>query len=237
MYVAPTPPTIASLPKSPSLAAAAASAGGVPSPSSTLPAVLTTTTSSGRDISGDFAVSPFLLLPDSFGDIYMGEVFSAYIAAVNGVQDSALFQVTLSIRLQTTNNVYELGDVRPSPGAISGQAKVLAPNESTDVVVRHKLNELGSHTLRATVSYMVNRSNEVKTLRKFYRFNVLQPLNVVSTCSELGNKIMVQCVISNLAKSPIYLEEVSRSKRSFKITTANGENIVIDFYPCTCTLW
>ena len=34
---------------------------------------------SGARKNADFAVSPFLLLPDNFGDIYTGELFSAYI--------------------------------------------------------------------------------------------------------------------------------------------------------------
>jgi hypothetical protein len=74
--------------------------------------------------STDFAVSPFLLLPDSFGDIYVGEVFSAYIAVVNGNQEAPYDEVSLAIRLQTTNATTDLVDTRASSGMSGGQAKV-----------------------------------------------------------------------------------------------------------------
>ena len=52
-----------------------------------------------------FPLSPFLLLPDSFGDIYTGEKFSAYIAVVNGHQNISFSNLSLSVRLQTSSMV------------------------------------------------------------------------------------------------------------------------------------
>jgi trafficking protein particle complex subunit 13 len=156
----------------------------------------------------DFAISPFLLLPDSFGDIYVGENFSAYIAVVNGNPDGSLTQVTLSVRLQTANNTHDLTDSRPRPGEFSGTAKVLNPNESVDVVVKHTLTELGTHTLRVSVQYFSRYFTEPKTLRKFYRFNVLQPLQITSVGYDLGSKFLVQSVITNTTKSPVFIEDV-----------------------------
>lgn len=166
---------------------------------------------SGARKNADFAVSPFLLLPDSFGDIYTGELFSAYIAVVNGNQDSHFTQVTLSVRLQTKNATHDLLDCRPVIGEVSGEAKVLNPNEAVDVVVKHTLTELGTHTLRVSVQYSSRYFIETKTLRKDYRFNVLQPLEIKTTCTDIGDRILVQCLITNTTKSPLYLEEVSFS--------------------------
>lgn len=164
---------------------------------------------SGARKNADFAVSPFLLLPDNFGDIYTGELFSAYIAVVNGNQDSLFTQVTLSVRLQTTNATHDLLDCRPEIGEVSGEAKVLNPNEAVDVVVKHTLTELGTHTLRVSVQYSSRYFSETKTLRKFYRFNVLQPLEIKTTATDIGDRILLQCLIINTTKSPLYLEEVS----------------------------
>ena len=85
---------------------------------------------------------------------------------------------------------------------------MLNPNDFVDVVVRHTLTELGTHTLRVSVQYYSRQSAEPKTLRKFYRFNVLQPLKVVSHVIDAGSQFLVQCAVTNATKSPVFLEEV-----------------------------
>ena len=203
--------------------------------SSTIPPVITqmdnssslllSSSSSNNRINGsngsDFSISPFLLLPDSFGDIYTGEKFSAYIAVVNGIQDSAFHQVSLAVRLQTANATFDLYDCRASDGIISGQSKILNPNENIDMVVQHTLTELGIHTLRVSVQYISNRSNEPKTLRKFYRFNVLQPINILSSAHESNDKIMIQSKLTNLTKSPLYIDEAKLIPTSHNINVIN----------------
>ena len=55
---------------------------------------------------------------------------------------------------------------------------------------------------------------ELKTLRKFYRFNVLQPLVVRACARELelgaagGNRVAVQVMIKNSAQTPVLLEDI-----------------------------
>lgn len=162
-----------------------------------------------RECTSDFTLSQFILLPDSFGDIYLGEVFAAYISVVNGVDTS--YTVSLSARLQTLNATHDLFDSRAVAADSSG-AKTLKTHESVDMVVQHPLSELGTHTLRVLVSYTDTATNESKTLRKFYRFNVLNPLKILGTCYNLGEKLMVQSQVVNMTKSPIYVEKVCTIK-------------------------
>eukprot|EP01038_Epipyxis_sp_PR26KG_P012552 gene12552-16832_t len=159
----------------------------------------------------DLNLSPYLLLPDSFGEIYCGEKFSAYIAVVNGYPRVSFYQVSLAIRLQTASTVYDLYDIRIAPNTPIAvhQTKVLNCNETSDIIVQQYLNELGTHTLRVTVQYLTSPTSEPKTLRKFYRFNVLQPLILMSTFMEINDKPMVQCQVTNSTKSPIYIEELN----------------------------
>jgi hypothetical protein len=158
----------------------------------------------------DFLLSQYLLLPDSFGDIYLGELFSAYVSVVNGIQDTTYQQVTLSIRLQTLNAAHDLYDSRPVEGIPSCSAKQLGPNQTLDAVVQHTLSELGTHTLRVSVVYTDPKTGEVnKSLRKFYRFNVLNPINIVIACVELYDRYMVQCQVQNTTKIMLFLEDVS----------------------------
>lgn len=164
----------------------------------------------------DHSLSSHILLPDSFGDIYLGEKFSAYVAVVNGFANFPFYQVTLSVRLQTNTAVLDLYDIRATAANVGQNVttSVLNFNESSDIIVQHTLNELGTHTLRVSVSYtltspLYGSQGEVKTLRKFYRFNVLHPLAITSHFREIANLPMVQCQVTNATKSPIFIEEVN----------------------------
>lgn len=187
-----------------------------------------------RPFGAEFTLSSHLILPDSFGDIYLGEKFSAYVAIVNGFPQVPFYSVSLSVRLQTTTTVIDLNDIRPnnttankstatsttfSTGPTSSSltiAPIVSFNDSLDVIVSHILNELGTHTLRVSVQYTLQpNSNDVKTLRKFYRFNVLQPLVVLSSFREVNHKPMVQCQVTNVTKSPIFVDEVRNAQSNF----------------------
>eukprot|EP01039_Chlorochromonas_danica_P005019 gene5019-5511_t len=163
----------------------------------------------------EFTLSSHLLLPDSFGDIYIGEKFSAYIGVVNGFVNIPFYNVRLTVRLQTATQVVDLADSRTGSNASSSLSNILGYNDSSEVVIQYHLSELGTHTLRVSVQYSLAYNAEIKTLRKFYRFNVLNPLLVLSSYMEVNQMPMVQCQVTNSTKSPIYLEEmtfVSRDK-------------------------
>eukprot|EP01033_Poteriospumella_lacustris_P003038 gene3038-2223_t len=162
----------------------------------------------------DFTLSSHMLLPDSFGDIYLGEKFTAYVAIVNGFPQVPFHNVSLSVRLQTETTVVELQDTRPTNQILNQQHKtsvfpILNHNDSCDVLIQHVLNELGTHTLRVSVQYSLFPGGEIKSMRKFYRFNVLLPLVLLSSFREIDHKPMVQCQITNSTKSPVFIEEIT----------------------------
>jgi hypothetical protein len=53
----------------------------------------------------------------------------------------------------------------------------LPPDRGIDAIVSHALEEAGQHILRVEVSYATTDGG-AKTMRKFYRFNVSNPLNI-----------------------------------------------------------
>ena len=157
----------------------------------------------------DLALTNFLMLPDSFGDIYLGELFSAYVSVVNGVHDAPFIDAQLSVRLQTASSTHDLYDMRSPSGQISPSVPhTLAPNEFCDTIVQHALSVVGTHTLRVSVQYVESKSGEQKTLRKFYRFNVLNPVLISSTVLDLGNRFVVQAQLTNCTRTMLNIEEV-----------------------------
>ncbi|KAF0721361.1 hypothetical protein AaE_010080 [Aphanomyces astaci] len=128
----------------------------------------------------EFALSNMLLLPDSFGNIYLGETFSSYISVINQFACD-LNQVGLTAKLQTPTTRSDLTDKRELRGGTTppvNPAAVLSAGSNLDMAVEFELSEVGVHTLRVGVSYLDPLTNEPKSLRKFYRFQVLNPLTI-----------------------------------------------------------
>lgn len=192
--------------------------------------------------SDNFFLTPYLLFPDSFGDIYCGEVFSAYISIVNGSAYNNMKLVSMSVRLQGSNNVHDLKDIysssceantsksvndgaAPSETAASSTVlNVLDREEHFDTVVKHRLDELGVQILRVSIQYIsgdIDSGNKVETLRKFYRFNVIQPVEMTDykEISFYNNDTKerittVQNKATNLTKAHLFVEKNTLSKLS-----------------------
>lgn len=62
--------------------------------------------------------------------------------------------------------------------------------------------------MKVFVNYSINRG-ESKLIKKFYRFNVVEPLNITSAVRFVKDKIVVQLELINKCKHCIVLENVS----------------------------
>ena len=62
----------------------------------------------------------------------------------------------------------------------------ISPGKALDTIVSHSLEESGQHILRVEVGYM-SGDGSVKTLRKFYRFHVSNPLVIRETTFHSSN--------------------------------------------------
>ena len=60
------------------------------------------------------------------------------------------------------------------------------PETGIDAIVAHALEEPGQHILRVEVGYGAG-DGTIKTLRKFYRFQVTSPLNIRQECFRTGD--------------------------------------------------
>ncbi|KAF1314585.1 hypothetical protein FI667_g16576, partial [Globisporangium splendens] len=158
----------------------------------------------------EFAMSSMLILPDSFGEIFLGNTFSSYISVINQYACD-LRDVGLTVNIQCANDRVDLHDNRYArTGKLppANPAKVLLAGSSLDMVVDYPLNQIGNHVLRVGVSYVDPISNEQKSLRKFYRFAVQNPLVINFKQSKLLDESLVEAQIRNVSKLPLFIDSI-----------------------------
>ncbi|KAF4036508.1 hypothetical protein GN244_ATG11214 [Phytophthora infestans] len=162
----------------------------------------------------EFALSSMLILPDSFGEIFLGNTFSSYISVINPYT-CELRDVGLSANIQCANDRVELHDNRyartgklPPPNPVA----MLPAGSSLDMVVDYPLNLVGNHVLRVGVAYVDPVTGENKSLRKFYRFAVQNPLVITfkqnSPASQQHGEAIVEAQIRNVSKLPLFVDSI-----------------------------
>ncbi|KAL7433597.1 hypothetical protein ACHAXM_003616 [Skeletonema potamos] len=151
------------------------------------------TPAAGALLSSNQILSSNLLLPDSFGLIHVGETFSAYLGVLNASLDLPVRGLSMVAQLQTPSRRILLPtalDVARNNNNNSSSREV-APGEGVDALISRRLEEVGQHILRVEVNYSSN--GEIKTLRKFYRFNVTDPLLISTSVTRSGD---AACLVS-----------------------------------------
>lgn len=85
------------------------------------------------------AIGQFLLLPQSFGSVYLGETFSSYICVHNRT-DRVVEGVTLKAHIQTNENRVNLL-LKDS----SGKPNNLSSGQTLDDIIYYEVKEIGTH--------------------------------------------------------------------------------------------
>lgn len=62
--------------------------------------------------------------------------------------------------------------------------------------------------MRVSIAYTDVRTNEPKTLRKFYRFNVLSALHIDCKCMVVNGAYMIQCKVTNATKTALFITDL-----------------------------
>ncbi|XP_031847056.1 trafficking protein particle complex subunit 13 isoform X2 [Nomia melanderi] len=169
-------------------------------------------------------VGQFMVLPQSFGNIYLGEIFSSYLCVHNGSKQ-LVKNVTVKANLQTNTQIISLS-------GNSGEMKDLPPDSTVDEVIHHEVKEIGTHILVCEVTYApTNIGATSQSFRKYYRLEVVKPLDVKTKFYNAeSDEVYLEAQIQNLTAGPICLEKVSlESSHLFSVTTLNtnkkGESI------------
>ncbi|KAK7080486.1 Trafficking protein particle complex subunit 13 [Halocaridina rubra] len=116
-------------------------------------------------------VGQMLLLPQSFGNIYLGETFSCCLCVHNDTAD-VVREVSIKAVLQMSNQRLPL--LGEDENELLHQ---LDGNGTINEVIQHEVKDIGTHILVCTVSYL-SASNERQNFRKFFKFQVMKPLDV-----------------------------------------------------------
>ncbi|KAE9034887.1 hypothetical protein PR003_g7873 [Phytophthora rubi] len=193
--------------------------------------MLPTSMSEATATQHEFALSSTLILPDSFGEIFLGNTFSSYISVINPYS-CELRDVGLSANIQCANDRVELHDNRyartgklPPPNPVA----VLPAGASLDMVVDYPLNQVGNHVLRVGVAYVDPITGESKSLRKFYRFAVQNPLVITFKQSSAATQVqkgeaIVEAQIRNVSKLPLFVDSI----KLLPLPPFTSEEMVVD---------
>lgn len=149
------------------------------------------------------AASGFLLLPQCFGSIYLGETFSCYIC-IHNHSNQTVKDVTFKATLQTgTSNILLSSDPPNSTD--------LVPGATVDEVIHHDVKEFGPHILTCEVSYCsTTLSSDLLSFRKFFKFEVLKPLDVKTKIYNIeSNEVCLEAQVQNITSGSLVLENVS----------------------------
>lgn len=172
------------------------------------------------------AAGQFLLLPQSFGNIYLGETFSCFVCVHNETKQTVA-NVSIKADLQTSSQRIPLTTHQTEP------TKQLGVDETLNDVIHHEVKELGTHILVCEVSYL-STFNTLASFRKFFKFEVLKPLDVKTKFYNAeSDDVYLEAQVQNITSGPICLEKVSlESSPQFTLKslneTADGKSIFGD---------
>ncbi|XP_052896210.1 probable trafficking protein particle complex subunit 13 homolog [Anopheles moucheti] len=159
----------------------------------------------------------FMLLPQSFGNIYLGETFSSYVC-VHNCRAHPVTNVSVKADLQSNNSRVSLPIHADKTGPVT-----LNPEETMDDVIHHEVKEIGTHILVCEVSYMTPAGLET-SFRKFFKFQVLKPLDVKTMFYNTEtDDVYLEAQIQNITVGSICLEKVElESSEQYTVISLNA---------------
>ncbi|XVF87508.1 hypothetical protein PTKIN_Ptkin18bG0125600 [Pterospermum kingtungense] len=146
-------------------------------------------------LSDAMGFSGLLVLPQSFGAIYLGETFCSYIS-INNSSSFEVRDVIIKAEIQTERQRILLLDTSKSP------VESIRAGGRYDFIVEHDVKELGAHTLVCTALYN-DGDGERKYLPQFFKFVVANPLSV-----RTKETTYLEACIENHTKSNLYMDQV-----------------------------
>uniref|UniRef100_A0AC35TZF8 Trafficking protein particle complex subunit 13 n=1 Tax=Rhabditophanes sp. KR3021 TaxID=114890 RepID=A0AC35TZF8_9BILA len=159
----------------------------------------------------ELPVGTFLMVPQTFDSIYLGETFTFYVCVRNDCEKQCE-NVNVRVQLQTNSQkpcvIPKLQDISCS----------LKPGASLGHVLSYEVKETGQHILLCEVDYVTNES-EIMHFKKYFKFSVNKPIDVKTKFynaeDNLNNDVYLEAQIQNTCDHPIVLEKVDLNPSEF----------------------
>eukprot|EP00887_Chlorella_sp_A99_P006493 scaffold3.g6493.t1 len=158
-------------------------------------------------LAGPAGPSDLLALPQQFGVVYLGTQFAALVTIIN-VSPQPVSLVGVRVEMATERASALLFD------NIAAPLPRLGPGQRQELVIRHDVKELATHTLTTTSSYQ-GPDGERHLLpqarrgrARVFRFTTANPLIVRTRHRLVGGSVLLEATLENATKSPMLLEGV-----------------------------
>ncbi|KAI3741151.1 hypothetical protein L1987_58818 [Smallanthus sonchifolius] len=152
------------------------------------------------DDSDAMGVPGLLVLPQSFGAIYLGETFCSYIS-INNSSNFDVRDIIIKSEIQTERQRIMLLDTSKSP------VESIRAGGRYDFIVEHDVKELGAHTLVCTALYY-DSDAERKYLPQYFKFMVSNPLSVKTKVRVVKDTTYLETCLENNTKSNLFMDQV-----------------------------
>ncbi|KAI7751685.1 hypothetical protein M8C21_026204 [Ambrosia artemisiifolia] len=153
-----------------------------------------------HDPSDPMGLPGMLVLPQSFGAIYLGETFCSYIS-INNSSSFEVRDIIIKAEIQTERQRILLLDTTKTP------VETIRAGGRYDFIVEHDVKELGAHTLVCTAQYS-DGDAERKYLPQYFKFVVSNPLSVRTKVRVVKETTYLEACLENNTKSNLYMDQV-----------------------------
>jgi len=166
----------------------------------------------------ELCIGQTLVLPQSFGNIYLGETFCSYVCLHNDSTESCT-RVSLKCDLQTATQRIPL---YPGPNEPPFTDNFLS-GSSINHVLHHEVKELGTHILVCEVTYAAPHREKLN-FRKFFKFQVMKPLDVKTKFYNAeSDEVFLEAQVQNVTNGVLSLEKVLlEPSQLFGVTSLNA---------------
>ncbi|CCD68177.1 putative trafficking protein particle complex subunit 13 homolog [Caenorhabditis elegans] len=150
----------------------------------------------------DLPIGEYLIAPQMFENIYLGETFTFYVNVVNE-SEKTVSSVSLKCELQTSTQRVVL--------PCSVQDATIESSKCEGQVISHEVKEIGQHILICSVNYKTS-NGENMYFRKFFKFPVSKPIDVktkfYSAEDNANQDVYLEAQIENTSNANMFLEKV-----------------------------
>lgn len=165
-----------------------------------------------------------------FGQVHLGETFYSFLLIRNeGLM--CLHELQVKVELQTATQRCILmsdrieGDNKAPSPSTQPPATDFSLESGSQLRVRtlHDIREVGVHILVCSVQWLNPVTNEVKFLRKFFRFSAANPLTLKTKVTERPEYLLVEAQVQNVSTTGFILERMAMEP-SKSMTQDDGQH-------------